>query len=63
MDNPPSPCYSAGQIVKFVAPLSDAERRERFKVLELRGARVMVEFICEMSIRPAFVYPAVDLVA
>lgn len=49
--------------MKFVAPLSDAERRERFKVLELRGARVLVEFICEMSIRPAFVYPAVDLVA
>jgi hypothetical protein len=63
MDNPPSPCFSAGQIVKFVAPVSDNERHERFKVLELRGPRVLVEFVCDMSIRPTFVYLAADLVA
>lgn len=44
--------------MKFVAPLSDTERQERFKVLELRGVRVLVEFICEMSIRPTFGYLA-----
>jgi hypothetical protein len=63
MDNPPSPCFSVGQIVKFVAPVSDDECQERFKVLEFRGARVLVEFICDMSLRPTFVYLAADLVA
>lgn len=63
MDKRPCPSFSVGQIVKFVAPLTDDERQERFKVCELRGARVLVEFICDMSIRPTFVYLAADLVA
>lgn len=63
MDNPPSRSFSEGQIVKFVAPLSDDERQERFKVLEPRGERVLVEFVCDMRIRPTFVYLAADLVA
>ena len=63
MDKPPCPSFSVGQIVKFVAPLTDDERQERFKVCELRGARLLVEFMCDMSIRPTFVYLAADLVA
>jgi hypothetical protein len=63
MDNPPILGFSVGQIVKFVSPLSDDERQERFKILELRGARVLVEFVCDMSIRPTFVYLAADWVA
>jgi hypothetical protein len=63
MDNTVGPCFSASQIVKFVAPMSDDERQERFKVLELRGARVLVEFVCNMSVRPTFVYVAAELAA
>ena len=63
MDKPPCPSFSVGQIVKFVAPLTDDERQERFKVCELRGARLLVEFMCDMSIRPTFVYLAANLVA
>jgi len=38
--------------VKWLNPLSAAEQTERFTVLELRGDRVLVEFICDMPIRP-----------
>ena len=51
------------QQVKFAAPLTADEATERFVVVELRGERVLVEFICDMPIRPTFVYIAADLVA
>ena len=53
---------AVGQLVRFVAPLSEDERGEKFTVLELRGERALVEFVCEMSIRPTFVYLAADLI-
>jgi len=53
---------AVGQRVKFTAPLNDDERDERFTVLELRGERVLVEFICDMNIRPTFAYSPADLV-
>lgn len=52
-----------GQRVKFAAPLNEDERQERFTVVELRGDRVLVEFICDMNIRPSFVYLTADLVS
>ena len=52
-----------GQQVKFAAPMTDDEAAERFTVVELRGERVLVEFICDMPLRPQFVYLAADLVA
>lgn len=54
---------AVGQSVKFINPLTDDERGERFIVLELRSERVLVEFICDMTIRPTFVYPTADLVS
>ena len=55
--------FAIGQRVKFTAPLNDNERQERFTVIELRGNRVLVEFICDMSIRPTFVFLSADLVS
>ena len=55
-----------GQTLMFREPLTDDEREEREErciVLELRGDRVLVEFICAMSIKPASVYLVADLVA
>ncbi len=54
---------AVGQSVKFINPLTDDERGERFTVLELRGERVLVEFICDMTIRPTSVYLAEDLIS
>ena len=60
---PPSESRLAvGQLVRFIAPLNEDEREEKFTVLELRGERVLVEFVCGMSIWPTFVYLAGDLV-
>jgi len=48
-------------LVRFISPLNEDERGENFTVLELRGERALVEFVCEMNIRPTFVYLAADL--
>lgn len=50
-----------GQTVRFREPLTDDEREERFIVIELRGERVLVEFICDMNIKPHHVYLMADL--
>lgn len=52
---------AVGQTVKFANPLSDDERDERFTVVELRGDRVLVEFICDMRVKPQSVSLAADL--
>jgi hypothetical protein len=52
-----------GDTVKFLSPLNDDEALERFIVLENRGSRVLVEAICNMKIKPTFVYQANDLIA
>lgn len=51
-----------GDVVRFSEPQTKDEEEERFVVLELRGDRALVEFICDMSIRPNFVYRTADLV-
>jgi hypothetical protein len=51
-----------GQEVRFAEPMSADEATERFVVVELRGPRVLVEFICDMAIKPQQVYLAADLV-
>lgn len=53
---------NVGDVVRFAVPQTEEERVERFIVLELRGPRVLVEFICDMSIKPTFTYPAEDLI-
>ena len=53
---------TVGQTVQFAAPLSDDEADERFVVIELRGPRVLVEFVCEMNLRPQSVYLIEDLI-
>lgn len=54
--------FQVGQTVKFLVPTTDDEAAERFIVRELRGPRVLVEYMCDMGIRPTFVYLASDLV-
>jgi hypothetical protein len=53
---------SVGETVKFAAPLTDDERVERFTVIELRGHRVLVEYICDMRLKPQSVYFVADLI-
>jgi hypothetical protein len=51
-----------GQVVKFAVPQTPNEINERFVVLELRGDRVLVQFVCEMNLKPTFVYLCGDMV-
>jgi hypothetical protein len=51
-----------GQTVKFAAPATPDEATERFTVLECRGDRVLVRFICDMAVAPTHVYLAADMV-
>jgi hypothetical protein len=51
-----------GDIVKFVSPHTQDETTERFVILEHRGPRVLVEAVCDMKMKPAFVYLAKDLI-
>lgn len=55
--------FQVGQIVKFANPQNADEAAERFQVIEDRGERIEVEFICIMRVRPTHVYLASDLVA
>ena len=50
-----------GDVVRFAAPETEDEESERFVVLDLRGDRTLVEFVCEMNIKPTFVYQTADL--
>lgn len=50
-----------GDVVRFRNPMTDDERVERFVVVEPRGARVLVRFVCDLPIAPTFVYLATDL--
>ena len=59
VDMPP---LAVGEVVKFIAPLTVDEANERFIVLEHRGPRTLVEAICDMQLRPKFVYLTEDLV-
>ncbi len=45
-----------GDTVKMVEPTPDESGLERFRVLELRGDRVLVEFICDLPIPPTYVF-------
>ena len=41
-----------GNIVKFIDGLYAEEEGARYKVLEINGDRVVIEFICELPIPP-----------
>lgn len=49
-------------MLKFLEPLTPEEENERFVLIETRGDRVLVELVCDMAIRPQFVYLTADLV-
>lgn len=51
-----------GQIVRFAVPEDADEAKDRFLVLEDRGDRVLVRYLCDMSIPPTPVYLKTDLV-
>ncbi len=55
--------FKVGDKVRFLQPSSDDESGERFRVLELRENRVLVEAICDMRVKPTFVYLACDLIS
>jgi len=50
-----------GDVVKFKNPLNADEATERHTVLELRGDRVLVEYICDMNLKPTGVYMVAEL--
>ena len=53
---------NVGDKVKFSTPLTDDEAEERFVVIEYRGTRLLVEAVCDMRLKPTFVYQVEDLV-
>lgn len=55
--------FHPGQIVRFAVPETAAEQSERFEVIEDRGPRVLVRFICGLTLKPTSVYLAADLTA
>ncbi len=54
---------NVGDRVKFRIPMTQDEATEIFTVIELRGPRLLVELVCDMHIKPMFVYDAEDLIA
>jgi hypothetical protein len=51
-----------GDIVEWLDPLTEDETTEAFRVVELRGDRVLVEDIhSHYNIRPTFAYEVADL--
>lgn len=50
-----------GSIVKFRVPQSEDEAQERFVVVEHRGERILVEYICDMALKPQSVYLGSEL--
>lgn len=50
-----------GDTVKMVQPTPDESGLERFRVLELRGDRVLVEFLCDLRVPPTYVFPLSDV--
>lgn len=55
--------FAIGQLVKFAAPITTAEESERFTVLELRGDRILVQFVCDLTIKPTSVYSTADMIS
>lgn len=54
--------FTTGDLVRFVAPFDAVEACERFIVIEDRGDRMLCEFVCDMTIKPRFVYLRNDLI-
>lgn len=53
--------FNAGDVVEFVSP-TEEERGDWFRVVEMRGDRVLVELGGWAGrIAPTFVYPVADL--
>lgn len=43
----------AGDVVKLTNPENEKEAEARYEVAELRGPRVLIKLICDMTIRPS----------
>lgn len=48
-------------MLKFKHPQTPIEIDERFQLIEDRGDRLLVEFVCDMRVRPTFVYLTDDM--
>ena len=59
--------FQVGQIVKFAQPVGSDEAAARFKVLELRGPRVLLEMagdeFVNWSLKPTTVHLVADMTA
>ena len=51
-----------GDIVKFIDGLYADEEGTRYKILEINGDRVVIEFICQLPIPPQSVAKIDELV-
>lgn len=48
-------------LVKFKEPQDDDEALTVFRVVEDRESRILVELVCDLPIRPTFVYNTAEL--
>lgn len=48
-------------MLKFKYPQTSTEIDERFQLIEDRGDRLLVELVCDMRVRPTFVYLTDDM--
>lgn len=51
----------AGTVVRFANPLDESEKKATFVVIEDRETRLFVEAVCNMALRPKYVYNKTDM--
>lgn len=51
-----------GQQVKFATIVDPEDESARFRVLEVNGDRLLIEFVCDMSIPPTQVVRVADVI-
>lgn len=51
-----------GDTVKFLIPFTQEEKEERFLVMEVVDTIVIVQFVCDLQVKPLHTYLREDLV-
>lgn len=44
--------FTPGEIVKYSNPVNEAEVNARFTVIENRGDRLLVQYVCDAYLKP-----------
>ena len=57
-----NPQFKIGQKVKFAAFVDAGDIVARFRVLEVNGDRLLIQFICDMTIKPTQVVRVDEIV-